>query len=185
LNYSANTGVLVRKTGNVEAMCGDEIRYDIKELRNTSTIPLTDFYFRDILPTNAVRLTKIITGTFNQALKYKIIVTTNKGDSRIIADNLSTTRNNVIDCSNAALGLKNDEFVTTFTFMFGTVRAGFSLVEQPQIFVKVLQNLPNGFEFANRCDAGGKDSGGEWVIFQNSWKTTIYSPGQKLPKTGY
>ena len=29
LNYSANTSVYIRKTGNVEAMCGDVIRYDI------------------------------------------------------------------------------------------------------------------------------------------------------------
>jgi len=185
LNYSANTGVYIKKTGNVEAMPGDEIRYDIKELRNTSSVPLTDFYFRDVIPTNAVKLTKIVTGTFNQSLKYKIMVTTNKGDTCVIADNLSTTKNNVIDCSNAALGLKNDEYVTSFTFIFGTVKAGFSLVEQPQIFVKVLPNLQNGFEFANKCDAGGKYSG-EWVISSSVWTVRIYNPSaQKLPKTGY
>jgi maltoporin len=83
-------------------------------------VPLTDFYWRDILPTDAVRLEKIVTGTYNQSLKYKVLVTTNKGDTRIIADNLSTTQNNVIDCRNAALGLANDEYVTSFTLVFGT-----------------------------------------------------------------
>ncbi len=86
-------------------MPGDDIRYDIRTVQNTGTVPLTDFYWRDTLPVDAVRLTKIVTGTYNQALKYKVMVTTNKGDSRVIADNLSTTQNNVIDCSNASLGL--------------------------------------------------------------------------------
>lgn len=185
LNYSANTGVAIRKIGNLEAMAGDVISYDIKEVRNTSTVPLTDFFWRDILPVDAVRLTKIVTGTYNQALQYKVMITTNKGDTRVISDNLSTTRNNVIDCSNAALGLKSDEYVTSFTLLFGTVRAGFCQVEQPKIYVQVLSNLPNGYVFANRADIGGK-YGQEWIIGNTTWQTIIYTgkPGT-LPRTGY
>ena len=184
LNFAANTGVTIRKTGNYEAMPGDTIRYDFKELRNVSTVPLTDYYWRDVLPTDAVRLTKIITGTYNQSLKYKVLITTNKGDQRIIADNLSTTKNNVLDCSNAALGLGADEYVTSFTLVFGTVKAGFSIVEQPQVYVKVNQNLPNGYRFANKADTGGK-YGREWVVANTTWTTTIYTKPQPLPRTGY
>jgi uncharacterized repeat protein (TIGR01451 family) len=125
LNHSANTSVLIKKTGNYEAMPGDTIRYDIKELRNTGSVPLTDFYWRDMLPTDAVRLTKLVTGTYNQSLKYKVMITTNKGETRVIADNLSTTVNNVIDCSNASFGLYADEYVVSFSLVFGTVKAGF------------------------------------------------------------
>jgi uncharacterized surface anchored protein len=103
LNYSANTGVKIRKTGSYEAMPGDTIRYDIKEAANTSSVQLTDFFWRDVIPTDGVRLSKIVTGTYSQSLKYKILVTTNKGDRRVIADNLSTTQNHTIDCRNAAL----------------------------------------------------------------------------------
>ena len=188
LNYSANTGVYIKKTGPVEAMPGDTIRYDIKQTRNESTVPLSDFFWRDVLPVDAVRLDKIVTGTFNQSLRYKIIVTTNKGDTRIIADNLSTTKNNVIDCSNASLGLRNDEFVTSFTMIFGTVKAGFSMVETPQIYVKVQNGLPNKYQFANKCDAGGK-YGNEWVVGNSTTLCVVYrpSPLQKnpLPRTGY
>jgi hypothetical protein len=145
---------------------------------------LTDFYWRDVLPTDAVRLQKIVTGTYSQSLKYKILVTTNKGDQRIIADNLSTTQNNVIDCRNAALGLSNDEYVTSFTLIFGTVKAGFCQVTQPQIFVTVKTGLPNGYQFANRCDVGGK-YGSEWVVGASSWVSTLYAPPTKLPRTGY
>ena len=185
VNYSANTGVSIKKTGNVEAMPGDTIRYEIKEVKNTSTVPLTDFYWRDVLPVDAVRLNKIVTGTYNQSLKYKIVVATNKGNTKVIADNLSTTKNNVIDCSPASLGLKNDEFVTNFTFMFGTVKAGFSQVSIPQIYVDVMKSLPNGYKFSNKVDAGGKDYNGSWVVSGSTWLTTIYSKPNKYPQTGY
>jgi uncharacterized repeat protein (TIGR01451 family) len=184
LNYSANTGVTIKKTGNYEAMPGDTIKYDIKELRNDSTVQLTDFYWRDMIPTDALRLTKIVTGTYNQSLKYKVIITTNKGDTRVIADNLSTTVNNVIDCSNAALGLHSDEYVTSFTLVFGTVKAGFCKVTVPQIYFTVKKDLPNGYEFANKVDIGGK-CGSEWVIGASTWVTKCYAPPTKLPRTGY
>ena len=184
LNYSANTGVYIKKTGPAECMPGNTIRYDIKSVQNTSTVPLTDFYWRDTLPVNAVRLEKIVTGTYNQALQYKAIATTNKGDTKIIADNLSTTRNNVIDCSNASLGLKNDEYVTSVTFMFGTVKAGFAQVECPQIYAKALTTLQNGYVFANKVDVGGK-YGREWVVSNSTCITKVYRKPEKLPRTGY
>jgi len=183
-NYSANTGVTIKKTGNYEAMPGDTITYNIKEVGNTSSVPLTDFFWRDIIPTDAARLTKIVTGTYNQSLKYKVIITTNKGDTRVIADNLSTTVNNVIDCRNAALGLANDEYVTSFTLVFGTVKAGFTKVLEPQVFMTVKTGLANGYQFANKCDVGGK-YGSEWVVGASSWVTQVYAKPEKLPRTGY
>jgi uncharacterized surface anchored protein len=186
LNYAANTGVKIRKTGNYETMPGDVIRYDIKEVANTSSVPLTDFYWRDTLPASAVRVQKIVTGTYNQSLKYKILITTNKGDTRVIADNLSTTQNNVIECRGVALGLASDEYVTSFTLMFGTVKAGFCAVALPEVYVTVNKGLPNGYEFANKADAGGKYAAeSEWIIGNAVWVTTVYSPPVRLPRTGY
>jgi uncharacterized surface anchored protein len=184
LNFSANTGVKIRKTGVYEAMPGNTVRYDIKEIANTSTVPLTDFFWRDVIPTDAARLDKIVTGTYSQSLKYKILATTNTGDTRVIADNLSTTQNNVIECRGVALGLANDEYVTSFTLLFGTVKEGFCKVSEPQIYVTVNKNLPNGYEFANKADAGGKFSG-EFVVSGSTWVTKIYAQPQKLPRTGY
>jgi uncharacterized repeat protein (TIGR01451 family) len=176
--------VYIKKTGNNEAIAGDTIRYDIKAVQNTSTVPLTDFFWREIIPVDAARVTRIITGTYNQALKYKILAVTNKGDTVIAADNLSTTMNNAVDCSNASLGLGADEFVTSLSFIFGNVKAGFSCVEQPQVYMTVLGGLPNGYQFANKCDVGGVYSG-EFVISNSTWVTSVYSKTGRLPKTGY
>jgi hypothetical protein len=125
-----------------------------------------------------------VTGTYNQSLKYKIVATTNKGNTKTIADNLSTTKNNSIDCSPTSLGLKSDEFVTSFTLMFGTVKAGFAQVETPQIYVNVLKTLPSGYKFSNKVDAGGKYNG-EWIIGNSTTITEIFTKKEKLPKTGY
>jgi len=183
---SANVGVSIDKTGPYETMKGSQITYDIKNVRNDSTIALTDFYWRDMIPTDAARLAKIITGTYNESVKYKITATTNKGNTLTIADNLKTTKNNVVDCSNAALGLPTDEFVTSVTLYFGNVKAGFAMVDSGAVLLNVINaNLPNGYEFANRCDVGGTHDG-EWIIGNSTWTTRIYNPNSaKLPKTGW
>jgi uncharacterized repeat protein (TIGR01451 family) len=176
--------VYIKKTGPIECMPGDTISYTLRAVQNTSTVPLIDFFWRDILPTDAVRLTKLVTGTYNQALTYKVMITTNKGGTRVIADNLSTTKNNVIDCSNASLGLRGDEYVTSFTFFLGTVKAGFAQVGQPLIFVKVLTTLPNAYEFANKVDVGGKH-GQEWVIGNSATLSKVYKKPAPLSRAGY
>lgn len=184
-NESANIGAAIKKTGVVQATPGSTIKYDIVNVQNTSSVPMTDFYWRDTLPTDAVRINKIVTGTYSQSVKYKITATTNKGNTIIVADNLSSLTNNVVDCSNASLGLFNDEFVTSFTLYFGNVPAGFRNVEAPQVYVNVLKTLPNAYQFANKVDAGGKYQG-EWVITNSTWLTTISNPNpEKLPKTGW
>jgi hypothetical protein len=92
--------------------------------------------------------------------------------------------NNSIDCSPASLGLANDEFVTSFSLVFGNVKAGFAQVESPQVYVDVLKTLPNGYRFANKCDVGGMYAG-EWIIGSSTHSTSIYTSPGKLPKTGY
>ena len=183
---STNTGVSIDKTGPLETMPGSNIRYDIKNVSNDSTVPLSDFFWRDIIPVDAARIDKIVTGTYNQSVKCKITATTNKGDTIIIADNLKTTKNNVIDCSNASLGLANDEFITSFIVYFGQVKAGFRMVDDAHVYLNVLsKNLPNGYVFANKCDVGGQYQG-DWIIGNATAKTVIWSPTPAvLPKTGW
>ena len=128
LNQSVYTNVSVTKRGYKQVTPSQTIRYDFKNIANNSTVPLNSFYWRDTLPTSAVRLTKIITGTWNQKLSYKVVYKTNLHDYRTLADNLSTMKNYSLDASPAALGLASNEYVTDFMFVFGTVKAGFAQV---------------------------------------------------------
>jgi len=185
-NASANVGVSVRKSGPAEVLPGQNlVVYEVSRIRNESTIPLADFFFRDTLPIDAFRITSIQTGTFNQSLRYRIEATTNTGRTIIVNDNLQTTRNHTIDMRPAALGLASNEFVVEFMFIFGQVPAGFSQVTNMRIDGRILnQNFPNGFEFANRVEVGGR-TGGEWIITGDTVVTRIRTQNRTtIPRTG-
>lgn len=185
LNQSVYTNVSVTKRGYKQVTPSQTIRYDFKNIANNSTVPLNSFYWRDTLPTSAVRLTKIITGTWNQKLSYKVVYKTNLHNYRMLADNLSTMKNYSLDASPAALGLASNEYVTDFMFVFGTVKAGFAQVDAPYILCWTNSWLNNGYQFANRTDVGGLH-GGQWIMATDRWVTTVYKPGvTTLPKTGY
>ena len=65
---------------------------------------------------------------------------------------MSTKIDNFIGCTNAEIGLAIDEYVTSFSLIFGTVKAGFAQVEQPKVYMYIQKNLPNGLQFANKAD---------------------------------
>lgn len=186
-NQSVYTNVSITKRGYTEVVPGQSIKYEFKNIGNNSTVGLDSFYLRDTLPTDAARIDKIITGTWNQRLSYKITYKTNtNNDYRTLSDNLSTSKTYTIDASSAALGLASNEYVTEVMFSFGHVPAGFQQVETPYIYCNVLNGLPNNYQFANKADVGGlKD--GQWIMANDRWVTKVYSNTvpPTLPRTGY
>ena len=187
LNESVYTNVSINKSGYTEVVPGQEIRYTFKDIGNNSTVPLDSFYWRDTLPTDAVRLDKIITGTYSARLNYKVVFQTNLSNTqRVLADNLNTLQNYTLDASPAALGLASNEYVTQVTFLFGRVPGGFRQVETPYIYCDVLSNLPHEYRFANKCDVGGMWKN-QWIQATDRWVTIIYrgGPVPTLPRTGY
>lgn len=187
LNESVYTNVSINKSGYTEVVPGQEIRYTFKDIGNNSTVPLDSFYWRDTLPTDAVRLDKIITGTYSTRLNYKVVFQTNLSNTqRVLADNLNTLQNYTLDASPAALGLASNEYVTQVTFLFGRVPGGFRQVETPYIYCDVLSDLPHEYRFANKCDVGGMWRN-QWIQATDRWVTIIYrgGPVPTLPRTGY
>ena len=187
LNESVYTNVSIGKSGYTEVVPGQEIRYTFKDIANNSTVPLDSFYWRDTLPTDAVRLDKIITGTYSARLNYKVVFQTNLSNTqRVLADNLNTLQNYTLDASPAALGLASNEYVTQVTFLFGRVPGGFRQVETPYIYCDVLSSLPHEYRFSNKCDVGGMWQN-QWIQATDRWVTIIYrgGPVPTLPRTGY
>ena len=185
-NKSLYTNVSIKKTGYVEVMPGQLVRYNFTGIANNSTTALESFYWRDTLPVKAVRLEKIYTGTWNTPGNYKIVYKTNlSGDTwRTLADNLSTSKNYVLDASPAALGLASNEYVTEFMAAFGIVPSNFRQVEAPRVDCKVLSKLTGGTQFVNTSDAGGVYNG-QWIMATSRWVTRVYAPSKPLPRTGY
>ena len=185
-NKSLSTNVSIKKTGYVEVMPGQLVRYNFTGIANNSTTALESFYWRDTLPVKAVRLQTIYTGTWNTPGNYKIVYRTNlsRDTWRTLADNLSTSKNYVLDASPAALGLAANEYVTEFMAAFGIVPANFRQVEAPRVDCKALAKLTGGTQFVNQADAGGVYNG-QWIMATSRWVTRIYAPGKPLPRTGY
>ena len=185
LDESVATGVAIKKTGYAEVMPNQPIRYTVTGIANTSTVALGSFYWRDTLP-GQITLTQLVTGTYNQQLAYKIVYKTNlSGDSyRTLADNLSTTKNYVLDARPATLGLAANERVTEIMYVFGTVKAGFGEVETAYISGKVNGGLPNGSSIVNVADVGGLYNG-QWIMAVSRWNSGVYAKTTPLPKTGY
>ena len=184
-NKALYTNVSIKKTGYTEVMPGQQIRYDFSNIANNSTTALTSFYWRDTLPVQAVRLDKIVTGTYNVQGNYKIVFKTNlNGEYRTMYDNLSTMQNHVLDASPAALGLASNEYVTEFMVSFGIVPGNFRQVESPKVYCNVVSWLTGGTQFVNQADVGGVYNG-QWIMATSRWVTRVYKPAQPLPRTGY
>ena len=184
-NTSVSTGVSIKKTGPVQAVPGQPIRYVFSQIKNSSNVALDSFYWRDQLPAQ-VTLSKIVTGCYNQPLSYKVVYKTNlSGDYRTLADNLSTSKVYVLDARPAVLGLAANERVTEVMFVFGNVKAGFAQVETPYIYATARSGLANNSGIVNVADVGGLYNG-QWIQAVSRWLTTVYTKTTvKLPKTGY
>ena len=184
-NTSVSTGVSIKKTGPVQAVPGQPIRYVFSQIKNSSNVALDSFYWRDQLPAQ-VTLSKIVTGSYNQPLSYKVVYKTNlSGDYRTLADNLSTSKVYVLDARPAVLGLAANERVTEVMFVFGNVKAGFAQVEAPYIYATARSGLANNSGIVNVADVGGLYNE-QWIQAVSRWLTTVYTKTTvKLPKTGY
>ena len=184
-NTSVSTGISIKKAGPVQAVPGQPIRYVFSDIKNTSSVALESFYWRDQLPAQ-VTLSKIVTGSYNQPLSYKVVYKTNlSGDYRTLADNLSTSKVYVLDARPAVLGLAANERVTEVMFVFGNVKAGFAQVETPYIYAAARSGLANNSGIVNVADVGGLYNE-QWIQAVSRWLTTVYTKTTvRLPKTGY
>ena len=182
---SVSTGISIKKAGPVQAVPGQPIRYVFSQIKNSSNVALDSFYWRDQLPAQ-VTLGKIVTGSYNQPLSYKVVYKTNlSGDYRTLADNLSTSKVYVLDARPAVLGLAANERVTEVMFVFGIVQAGFAQVETPYIYATARSGLANNASVVNVADVGGLYNG-QWIQAVSRWLTTVYTKTTvRLPKTGY
>ena len=163
-------------------MNGQPVIYRFSGIGNTSNVRLSSFYWRDTIPAQ-VRLTSIVTGTYNFPGTYKITYRVNGGEPKTLADNLSTQKNYTLAASSTALGLKSNERVTEVMFVFGQAPANFAQVETPVLNCTAISNIL-AYSFVNEADVGGVYNG-QWVQGVSRWVTTVYKKPVKLPRTGY
>ena len=181
-NEKVDIKVNIEKAGVLEAKTGEIIEYQFKNIENKSNVMLDSFIWTDYIPTDAVRVTKIETGIWNQKNVYSVWIKTNKNDYKMIKNNLDTTVNNEIDFN----GLEDDEFITEYQLRFENTDIGFKEITEPKLYCKVLENIENGYVFTNKTDVVGKYKNNESKE-ESSWQTIVYTPktpAKILPRTG-
>lgn len=179
LNDSVSIDIEIEKTGFIETQNKDNIYYNFKNIHNKSNVPLDNFTWNDTLPTEAVRLDKIYTGTWNEKLEYSVWYKTNKNDFKMFIDKLDSEKVYELDFNN--LELQEDEYIIEFEFRFGTVKIDFKEDESPIVYVNVLDNLKNGYVFTNNTRVSG-DYIEEHIEDKDKWTTIIYNKKVKLSK---
>ena len=181
-NEKVDIKVNIEKAGVLEAKTGEIIEYQFKNIENKSNVMLDSFIWTDYIPTDAVRVTKIETGIWNQKNVYSVWIKTNKNEYKMIKNNLDTTVNNEIDFN----GLEDDEFITEYQLRFENADIGFKEITEPKLYCKVLENIENGYVFTNKTDVVGKYKNNESKE-ESSWQTIVYTPktpAKILPRTG-
>jgi len=179
--------VSITKDGPKKAKAGQTITYAFSDIQNLSNVPLDEFRWWDELPTEAVRLERIETGTWNdENVLLDVFIRTNmNSDYRLIASGLTSNENHVIDCSAAVLNLRDGEYVTGFRIDFGTVQPRFREIKKPKAHVRILDTVQDGYTFVNHTGVAGRYLE-KWVIDRDECSTVVNNPPKgKLPKTGY
>ena len=183
-NESDKPDVDIEKTGIIQTTENQEIRYDF-HIKNTGNTNLDNFTWFDCLPADYVKMSKLITGTYNQDLTYSIYYKTNLNDYKVLVENLSTQNNNYIDFSK--IQLEEGEVITEFRADFGTVDVGFESVIDPYIFVITNDALEDDATFTNRTRIEGSHEG--YLVWDEDDHTTkVYKKEievKKLPRTGF
>ena len=186
-NESSKVELDIEKSGIKEAEAGEIIEYSFDNLENKSNVSVDNFTWKDVLPTEAIRLIKIETGTWNEEVEYSIWYKTNlQEDYKMYKDKLNSKKNYTFKIGD--FELEEDEYITEYELRFGTVKSGFKEEKNPKIYCKVLKNLKNGYKFVNNTYLTATYFE-EKIEVTDNWKTIIYTKEkvptrQKLPKTG-
>ena len=179
-NDNVDIDVEISKKGFIETQSRDNIYYIFSNIQNKSNVELDNFTWEDSLPTNALRIDKIYTGTWTQDLEYAVYYKTNLSDEyKLFKDNLNTKQVYELDFN--SVELKENEYITSYQFRFGTVEVGFKELEAPILYCNMLDILPNGFVFTNKTKVFGTYFEA-YVEDNDEWSTITYKREIELNK---
>lgn len=184
-NDNVEIDVEIQKNGFIETQSKDDIFYNFKNIKNNSNVPLDNFTWSDHLPTDAVRINRLYTGTWNEDLKYDVYYKTNKTDEYVLfKEELSSQT--IYELNFKELKLADDEYVTDYEFRFRKVKIGFQEIESPILYCDILDGLGNGYVFTNKTKVKGTYFEKE-VEDNDDWTTITYfkeiKVNEVLPRT--
>ena len=173
--------VKIEKTGVKYAEKNEEIKYEFN-IKNNSNIDLDELTWVDYLPFENAKLTKIMTGIYNEDVNYCIYYKTDKSDYKLLKE-VNSLNNEYIDIDK--LNLIKNEKIIELKIEFGKVSEKFASVESPNIFVKVNNNVKKDSKIINKTELIGIKDGYK-TQDKDLFETIIKEKEiiKKLPKTG-
>ena len=171
----------IEKKGQQYAERNEEIRYEF-DIKNISNTKLDNFTWIEYIPCEDCKITKMVTGMYNENLDYEIYYKTNQSNYILLkkANSLVSEYINFDD-----LNLKPEEIVTEIKIVYGIVSKDFKTIVNPSIFTKLDNNLKKDDKVINITELSGEVE--DYVVRDKSSFETIITEKKilkKLPKTG-
>lgn len=167
--------------GQQKAEKNEEIKYEF-EIKNTSNTKLDNFTWVEYIPYEDSKVTKMVTGIYNENVEHEIYYKTNQNDYRLFKTVNSLTSEYL---SFDELNLANKEIITEIKVEYKTVSKDFSTVVKPVIFTKIDNDVKKDDVIINITNLSGNIE--DYVVRDSSNFETIIKEKEiikKLPKTG-
>lgn len=173
--------VKIDKTGQQFAEKNEEIKYEFN-IKNSSNSELNEFTWIEYIPYDKCKLTKMVTGVYNEELEYEIYYKTDKNDYKLLKK-LNTLTSEYINFDE--IELEKEETITQIKVEYGIVSENFNSIIKPYIYAKVNENVKKDEKILNITELSGKVK--DYIVTDKSNFETIIEEKEiikKLPKTG-
>lgn len=171
--------VKIEKKGQEFAEKNEEIKYEF-DVRNNSNTLLDELCLKEILPYKQIKVTKLVTGIYNEDINYKIYYKT-ENEEYILLKEVSSSTSEYIDLDN----ISNEGSIIEIKIEYGKVSKEFKSIINPMLYAKVNDNVKKGEYIYNIAQLYGKID--EFEVKDKSVYTTQIKEKKiikKLPKTG-
>lgn len=173
--------VEIEKIGQQFAEKNQEIKYEFN-IKNSSNSELNEFTWIEYIPYDKCKLTKMVTGVYNEELEYEIYYKTDKNDYKLLKK-LNTLTSEYINFDE--IELEKEETITQIKVEYGIVSENFNSIVKPYIYAKVNENVKKDEKILNITELSGKVK--DYIVKTKSSFETIIEEKEiikKLPKTG-
>jgi len=180
-NEAAVPNLNIEIRGQQKAEKNEEIKYEF-EIENTSNTKLDNFTWVEYIPYEDSKVSKMVTGIYNENVDYEIYYKTNQNDYRLFKTVNSLTSEYL---SFNELNLVNKEMIIEIKVEYKTVSKDFEAIVKPVVFTKIDNNVKKEDKLVNNTNLSGNIE--EHVVIDNSNFETIIIEKEivkKLPKTG-
>lgn len=173
--------IKILKKGQEYAEKNEEIKYEF-DIENNSNTQIENFTWKEYIPYNQVEVTKMITGSYNDNIEYKIYYKTNKNDYKLFTL-ANSSKSQYLNFSDIKLDI--NEKITEIKVEYGTVDKKFRSTTKPTVFVKINEKVNKSDEILNETEISGTIKGSS-LKDKSFFKTIIIEKERikKLPKTG-